>query len=79
MLNYLRDKLGLPVAELSRKNIAIRLTAAGAESLTDRYDQLLQRCEMALYAGQNSAEDLAHTYGSAKNLIMDTEKTLAKV
>ncbi len=75
LLGYLRDKFQLPVADLTRRNIREKLSAAGAnESLTDRYDQLLQRCEMALYAGQDKADDLAAAYTSAKELITDTER-----
>jgi hypothetical protein len=75
LLGYLRDKFQLPVADLTRRNIREKLSAAGAnESLTDRYDQLLQRCEMALYAGQDKADDLAAAYATAKELISDTER-----
>ncbi|NJC28225.1 BatD family protein [Neolewinella antarctica] len=77
LLGYLRDKFKLPIADLSRKNIAAQLTTAGAApELVNRYDGLLQRCEMALYAGQTNADDLAETYQSAKALIIDTEKTV---
>ena len=77
LLGYLRDKLGLPVAELSRRNIAEKLATAGADTaLTERYDAMLARCEMALYAGQDSADDLAQTYTTAKELIIDTDRSL---
>lgn len=75
LLGYLRDKFQLPVADLTRRNIREKLSSAGAnEGLTDRYDQLLQRCEMALYAGQDKADDLAAAYAAAKELIADTER-----
>jgi hypothetical protein len=75
ILGYLRDKFQLPVADLTRRNIREKLTESGANvSLTDRYDQLLQRCEMALYAGQDKADDLAAAYTTAKELIADTER-----
>jgi len=78
LLGYLRDKFQLPVADLNRKNILERLTAAGADAgLKERYDQLLQRCEMALYAGQDKADDLASAYAAAKDLITDTERQTA--
>ena len=77
VLRYLRDRFTLNVADLSRSNIRQVLSAAGADSdLTDRYDRLLQRCEMALYAGQDSAEDLGNTYAEAVDLITDTERQL---
>ncbi|MFT4687393.1 MAG: hypothetical protein ACI94D_002357 [Neolewinella sp.] len=75
LLGYLRDKFELPVVNLTRRNIREKLSSAGASlNLTDRYDQLLQRCEMALYAGQDKADDLAAAYAAAKELIADTER-----
>ncbi len=80
LLGYLRDKFQLPVAELNRKNILDKLTDAGADAaLTKRYDKLLQRCEMALYAGQDNADDLADAYNTARDLITDTERQTAVV
>ena len=77
VLRYLRDRFTLNVADLSRSNIRQVLSAAGADAdLTERYDRLLQRCEMALYAGQDSAEDLGNTYAEAVDLITDTERQL---
>ncbi|MTB50676.1 BatD family protein [Lewinella sp. W8] len=74
---YLRDKLNLPASDLSRRVIGEKLREAGAESgLIERYNQLLQRCEMALYAGQDKADDLAETYQMARSVITDTEKEL---
>jgi hypothetical protein len=79
IFGYLRDKFQLPMAELSRRNIKEKLKAAGAdEALTSRYDSLLQRCEMALYAGQDKADDLAAAYATARDLIADTERQVPK-
>ena len=75
LLGYLKDKFQLPTSELSRKNIKSQLAAAGADdSLIGRYDNLLGRCEVALYAGQSSAGDLAGTYQDARKLIEETER-----
>lgn len=77
LLRYLRDRFSLTVADLSRSNIRQVLATAGADTaLTERYDQLLKRCEMALYAGQDSAADLGDTYDQAVNLITETERQL---
>lgn len=78
IMGYLRDKFNLGVSDLSRQQIRERLADAGARSdLTARYDQLLQRCEMALYAGQDGADDLADTYATAQQLFVDTEKQVS--
>ncbi|NJB87267.1 hypothetical protein GGR26_003047 [Lewinella marina] len=77
LLGYLRDRFNLPVRELNRRNIAEVLRNAGADAeLTDRYDRLLGRCEMALYAGQDTAADLDETYTLASDLITETERQL---
>lgn len=77
LLGYLRDRFGLPMADLSRASVRQRLAqTAAAPELADRYDALLQRCEMALYAGQDSADDLAATYAAAEGLIKDTERAV---
>ena len=77
LLNYLRDKFSLSVVELNRKNIGQVLADAGADTeLTASYDTLLARCEMALYAGQDSAADLDDTYTAATELITRTERQL---
>ncbi len=77
VLTYLRDRFSLGVGDLGRKNIHQVLTRAGAEpAMTARYDRLLQRCELALYAGQDSAADLNDTYATAVELITETERQL---
>lgn len=75
ILGYVRDKFQLPVAELTKKNIHRLLLDKGAEEeLANAYVSLLKRCEMALYAGQDGAGDLAATYDTARDLILRTEK-----
>ncbi|MBC6992797.1 BatD family protein [Neolewinella lacunae] len=75
LFGYLRDRFNLSVAKLNRRNVSATLRDAGADAaLAERYDRLLQRCEMALYAGQDQADDLADTYRAARELIVDTER-----
>ncbi|MBB4080930.1 hypothetical protein GGR28_003569 [Lewinella aquimaris] len=77
LLTYLRDRFSLRVADLSRGTIRQVLAERGADAgLTERYDLLLGRCEMALYAGQDSAADLEDTYATAVELITETERQL---
>lgn len=77
LLRYLKDKFSLSVVELSRGNIRQVLGDAGvAVALSERYDTLLARCEMALYAGQDSAAELDDTYATAVELISQTERQL---
>ena len=77
LMGYLRDRLAIPTGQLGRRHISAALGAAGATpELTNRYDELLKRCELALYAGQDTAADLADTYATARQLITDTERQL---
>lgn len=77
LLGYLKDKFQLPTSALNRRNIRAQLLNAGAgEELTAEYEALLQRCEMALYAGQDKAGDLEGTYRAARELIVRTEKAV---
>lgn len=77
LLGYLKDKFHLPTTELKRKNILTQLSTAGADgSVVKDYDSLLQRCEMALYSGQDSAGDLEGVYRQAQTLITRTEKAV---
>ena len=77
LLGYLRNKFSLATTDLSRRNIREQLSAAGADaSITQEYDDLLQRCEVALYAGQDSFADLRDTYQTATELITRTEKAV---
>lgn len=77
LLGYLKDKFQLSGATLRRKNIREQLTSAGAdETLLTRYDTLLERCEVALYSGQATSDDLQRTYADAQALIEDTDRTV---
>lgn len=57
---YLGDKLSMPVSELSKENIAVKLTGCQVtEELTKECIDLIGECEFARYAPtlSNSAED----------------------
>lgn len=60
---YLSDKLGIPVSELNKENIASNLDAYGADKeLIDNILKLLDDCEFAQYAPSQSDEKLDETY-----------------
>ena len=72
LLGFARDRLGVAGSDLSRRNIRSALLGAGAgEDTADRFDALLERCEVALYAGQTGAEDMASTYADARRLMTE--------
>ncbi|MDE7025971.1 MAG: BatD family protein, partial [Paramuribaculum sp.] len=48
---YLSDKLGIPVSQLSRDNVAYELSKLGvSEELSNKFKTVLDDCEMARYA-----------------------------
>jgi len=51
------------------------LVENGTEAaIADAYVELLKRCDQALYAGMDKADDLQATYDTARDLILRTEK-----
>ncbi len=75
IMGYLKDKFQLQTSELNKKNIhQLLLNKGAAQTLADDYVRLLQQCELALYAQQDKAADLATTYEQAKSVILKTEK-----
>lgn len=75
IMGYLKDKFQLQTSELNKRNIhQLLLSKGAAQTLADDYVSLLQQCELALYARQDQAADLAATYERAKTVILKTEK-----
>ena len=80
LTGYLGDKLSIPVSRLSRENINAELAQIGApETLTAELNDILDRCEMARYAPDSSAE-VESVYKRAAEAInaLQTIKTPAK-
>lgn len=71
---YLSDKLGIPVSELSKENIAAELEAYGVnEQLRDTTLALLDKCEFAQYAPELAGDDMSKVMDEAATLIGDLE------
>lgn len=74
IIGYIKDKFQLQASELNKRNIHQLLLDKGApEILANDYVALLEKCELALYARQDQAADLAATYEKAKSMILKTE------
>lgn len=74
---YLSDKLVIPLAALSKDNIAHQLQSKQApEELIERTLQLLSECEMALYSPSGGREQRVDILRSAGDLIGDFESIL---
>ena len=74
---YLSDKLGIPVAELTRVNALNTLRERGVEE--DRIGDLtglLDRCEYARYAPSGEASELSDIFAGASRFISSIENKL---
>ncbi|MBL0308915.1 MAG: protein BatD [Bacteroidetes bacterium] len=71
---YLGDKLSIDMSELSKDNVADKLSARSAKIETVvKLQQLISTCELALYASSGGDGEMKHHYDSALNLIADLE------
>lgn len=74
---YICDKLNIPFAELGKEKTETTLLArhVSPESI-QRLFALLDRCEMALYAGMSEHEKMQETYNQAAGVIGNLEEQL---
>ena len=71
MWGYMSDKLGIPVSDLSKDNIAAELERYGVdESLRSETLDLLEQCEFAQYAPELAGDDMMPLYDKAA-LVME--------
>jgi hypothetical protein len=76
LFGYVSDKFSIPFSELSKDNIRLKLDQQGIEiSLIDRFINILNICELALFAGIGKEEDILSTYVDAQTLITAIEMT----
>lgn len=71
---YLSDKLSIPVSQLLRDNVAAELIEYGADdSLTKDVIEILDQCDMALYAPQSGGNQVAEIYNKTVRVINNIE------
>lgn len=76
MWNYMSDKLVLPVGELSKDNVVLKLEEKGVEkSEIDAFIGLLNDCEFARYAPSISV-DMKSVYDRAVDVILKLQDKL---
>lgn len=74
-LGYVCDKLSIPLSQLTKDNVRGKLQASNVDNqLIERFMVILQRCEMALYAGLGNPADMASTYDQAVEVISAMER-----
>ena len=78
---YLSDKLSIPVSELNKDNISLRLSQRGVDDVViQEFVKLLNDCEFERYAPIGNKElAMRHTFESTEKLISTLEATIKKV
>lgn len=77
ILGYASDKIKIPASELSKQNITEKLTALNINpAQTTELSELLQSCEMALFAGGLGSDKMSETYNKAIEILSEIEKQL---
>ncbi len=77
--SYVSDKLNLNVIDLSKENIKEKLLGLDVNAANvDRFVNLINTSEMALFAGMDNAESMDSVYKDAASLITDIEQELGK-
>ena len=77
---YLSDKLSIPVSELNKDNISLRLSQRGVEdAFIQEFVKLLNDCEFERYAPIGNKESaMRHTFESTEKFISTLEATIKR-
>jgi len=79
MLGYVSDKLDIPWSELSKDNVRIRLeTLTVDQQKIAQFMDILQNCEMALFAGKANTGSMQQTYDHSLDMLATIEQQLAQ-
>lgn len=72
---YVSDKLAMPVSELTRENIAERLSSRNVDDdIIDSFIEALDECEFERYAPGDAAGNMQKTYDKAVSAITNIEE-----
>lgn len=73
---YMAQKLNIPLSELSRDNVSVRLEEAGvSKPLIEKVIDIIDRCEMARYTNSGTI-DMKGTYDDASEAIDGLERSI---
>ena len=79
LLGFVSDKFAMDAADMSRGNIAAKISAAGApQELAEEFCSLLDECEYARYAPDAGHEAMNAHYESAVSVISRIDSTMKK-
>lgn len=79
LLGYASDRLKIPVSQLSSSNITEQLKNLNiTEQLIENVKEILQACEMALFAGTNQVDKMNSIFQKSNDTISQIEIQLAQ-
>lgn len=74
MMGYINDKLNIPNSKLTKQVVAERLQSLQVPNeQVDSFMQILNNCEMALFAGKDNSASMKETYDHAIDALMKIE------
>jgi hypothetical protein len=77
LFNYMSDKFEIPLADFTKSNVREKLNSVNVKvSHVDSFVQILNDCEVALFAGQNTEGSAEAMYERAITVIVDIEEDL---
>ncbi|MGN0191152.1 MAG: BatD family protein, partial [Candidatus Cryptobacteroides sp.] len=77
LVGFVADKLNMPMSELSKENIALRLAEGGVpEPIAAEYANLLNECEFARYAPSSDSSLMRTHYDKAAELISTIDSSM---
>lgn len=77
LFNYISDKFQMPLSEFSKSNVREKLMSLKVNELSiDNFIKILNDCEIALFAGQDTEGGATGIYERALKVITDIEQSL---
>ncbi len=77
LFTYVSDKIGIPMSEFSKSSISEKLHSLNVKEVNiEKLLQILQKCEIALFAGQNTEGAMNDVFQDALKVITDIEDDL---
>jgi BatD DUF11 like domain len=77
LFTYASDKFDIPLSEFSKNNVAEKLKSLKINDLhSQRFISILNKCDLALFAGQNTEGGMNDVYNEALQIIVEIENDL---
>ncbi|HMR42485.1 MAG TPA: BatD family protein [Saprospiraceae bacterium] len=79
VFGYICDKLQIPFSELTKSNVRQKLAGAAVpEHVISQIMEIIQTCEMALFAGKDNSEAMNEIFEAARKVIVEMEEQFKK-